>query len=140
WLLGLPNCEVTVSLHPATLAADRAAIAETGVTLTDDYVIELIPQHDVYVSYFSSTIRWAIAAGKPVVNFDLYKLGLRVYDGAPGVATVDTFAGFKAAMSELIASEEGFTRIAARQAAVAQQWGVLDGQATARIAGVICQS
>lgn len=133
WLKGLPNCDVTISLHPAAPDDDKASLAEIGLKSDDEYVLRLIPRHDVYVSYYSSTIRWAIAAGKPVVNYDAYKLELDVYDAAPGVQTVSDFAGFQRAISGLVSSPEGFASIAARQVAVAQDWGILDGKCMPRI-------
>jgi hypothetical protein len=137
WLSRLPGCSVTVSLHPATLAADRAALIENGVRLSDDYVIELIPQHDVFVTYFSSTIRWAVAAGKPVINFDLYKLGLTVFDNAPGVLTVASFTDFQREMTQLATEESAFADAARRQIAAAPAWGTLDGLNTARVIAAI---
>lgn len=137
WLNRQPNCRVTVSLHPATLAEDRAALADIGIRLTDEYVIELIPQHDLFVTYFSSTIRWAVAAGKPVVNFDLYKLGLPVYDGAPGVALVSTLADFQRAITGLLEADAAFATAAEQQIAAAEEWGTLDGESTSRITQVI---
>ncbi len=138
WLAAVPNCDVTVSLHPATLDADREAVKAAGVTLTDTYVIDLIAAHDVFVTYFSSTIRWAIAAGKPVVNYDAYKLGLNVYDAAPGVRTLDSFAKLKQTVTDLAGSDTAFGRAAEGQIAVAEHWGMLDGQNTARVAAAIC--
>ena len=138
WLAAQPACGVTVSLHPATLAEDRQALIDIGVQLTDRYVIELIPQHDVFVTYFSSTIRWAVAAGKPVINIDLYKLGLTVYDTAPGVLKVSTAADFKRELTRLIASEAAFANTAAQQIAVAEDWGSIDGLSTSRVAAAVC--
>jgi hypothetical protein len=133
WLSSLPDCDVTVSLHPATLEADRAALVDAGVALSGDYVVDLIAAHDVFVTYFSSTIRWAIASGKPVVNYDAYKLRLDVYHAAPGVLTVDTFAALQAAIRALVDSESAFARAANSQIAVAEYWGRVDGANTDRI-------
>jgi hypothetical protein len=133
WLAERPNCDVTISLHPAIPDADRQAMRDAGLQLTDDYVIDLIPRHDVFVTYFSSTVRWAIAAGKPVVNFDAYRIGLKMYDGAPGVLTVPTFASFQDAVSGLIAPDGTFRRLAEAQIAVADTWGLVDGLSTERI-------
>lgn len=133
WLNGLENCSVAVSLHPATLAEDRQALADAGIPLTDRYVIELIPQHDVFVTYYSSTIRWAIAAGKPVVNYDAYGLGLDVFAAAPGVATVKSADALRAKINDLVGSDESFAAVAAQQIAVAPRWGTIDGGSTARM-------
>lgn len=137
WLSALPNCDVTVSLHPATLEEDRAALLDAGVVVSGAYVIDLIAAHDVFVTYFSSTIRWAIASGKPVVNYDAYKLHLDVYDGAPGVLTVDTFAALQAAITALVDCDSTFAEAASSQIAVAEYWGRVDGANTARIIGEI---
>jgi hypothetical protein len=139
WLNALADCEVTVSLHPAAPLADRQALADEGVRLTPDYVVSQIPQHDLFVTYFSSTIRWAVAAGKPVVNFDAYRLGLDVYAGAPGVFTVDSFDAFREVVAGLTASESRFAQAADRQIAVAPAWGLLDGQCTDRVVAEIAR-
>ena len=132
-LKNLPGARLTVSLHPAVAADDRAAIAAMGVTLADRYVLELIPLHDVYVSYYSSTIRWAVASGKPVLNYDAYKLGLDVYDAAPGVVTVTTANELIARAREVTASESAFVALASEQVRVAPDWGMMDTPAMPRI-------
>lgn len=133
WLSSLNAVEVTVSLHPATLPRDRAAIEAAGIRLSDAYVIDDIPKHDLFITYFSSVIRWAIVVGKPVVNLDLYKLGMTVYEDAPGVRTVASFAEFQQHVRELVSSDDAFIRAVAQQVAVADDWGILDGRCTARI-------
>lgn len=133
WIRTLSGVQLTVSLHPAVSADDRAMIADLGVVTTDDYILSLIPRHDIYVTYFSSTIRWAIASGKPVVNYDAYKIALPVYDAAPGVVTTAAMAEAKKVIGELVSSEDAFGRLAERQVAVAAEWGVLDARAMPKI-------
>jgi hypothetical protein len=64
-------------------------------------------------------------------------LGLTVFDTAPGVTRVATFADFQREVARLLTSEAAFAEAAARQIAVADEWGTLDGQSTARISRVI---
>jgi len=132
-LTRLPGARVTVSLHPAVSADDRAAIESMGVTLSGRYVLELIPLHDVYVSYYSSTIRWAVASGKPVLNYDAYKLGLDVYDNAPGVVTLRSAEALATRAAELTTSDQAFALLSAEQVRVAPEWGLLDAPAMPRI-------
>ena len=132
-LRSLPNVRMTVSLHPAVSAVDRNVIASYGVEPSSRYVLELIPQHDIYVSYYSSTIRWAIASGKPVLNYDAYQLALPVYHAAPGVVTMTSAAEVIGCARNLAASESAFASLAARQIAVAADWGMLDAPAMPRI-------
>lgn len=137
WLSRLEHCQLQVSLHPAVPVSERTALIEAGIQVTDEYVIDLIGRNDVFITYFSSTIRWAIAAGKPVVNYDAYGVALDVFDSAPGVKTVNTADEFRATVTGLLASDESFAAVAAEQIAVAPRWGVVDGGSTARILDVV---
>ncbi len=38
--------------------------------------LSLVPLCSLYVASVSATIRWAIACGKPVVNYDVYRFEL----------------------------------------------------------------
>ena len=134
WLADLKGVRVTVSLHPAILREDRETLAVLNLAIDNEYVVRLIPRHDIYVSYFSSTTRWAIAAGKPVVNYDAYGLGLPVYDAAPAFTNARDFSSFKSAILGLTSSAEAFAVAAARQESVAAYWGQLDGRCMERIA------
>lgn len=129
----LPDMRVTVSIHPAVPADQRDAIVASGVEVSDEYVLRLIPRHDIYVSYYSSTIRWAIACGKPVLNYDAYQLALDVYDQAPGVITTASSAALLDQAATLASSDEAFRRMAQAQIDVAPRWGLLDEPAMPRL-------
>ncbi len=132
FLRDLPGCTLTVSLHPAVGSGIRGMLHGAGVPVSDEYVIDLIPRNDVFVTYFSSTIRWATAAGKPVVNYDAYRIGLRIFDSG-GFVSVRTFSDFRDVISELVSSAETYRAYNERQLAEAPEWGILDGKCTARI-------
>lgn len=133
WLDMLPGCQLTVSLHPAIQGEARADVERLGLAISEEYVIGLIPKHYLYVSYYSSTIRWALASGKPVVNYDAYGLGLSIYDSAPGFFNAATFDAFRVEIYRLTASPAAFAQTAERQAAVAGRWGLVDGGCMSRI-------
>lgn len=128
-----PGVSLTVSLHPAVDAATRRMLAEDGIEATDRFIMDLIPHHDLFLTYFSSTIRWAIAAGKPVVNYDCYRLRQDIYDGAGGVVRVETHPDLQATVERLAAEPGAFERLASAQVAVAGEWGLTDGRCTERI-------
>lgn len=133
WLNALPNCQLTVSLHPAVQGEMRAGIERMGLDISNEYVIGLIPKHDIYISYFSSTQRWAIACGKPVVNYDAYRVELDMYAKAPGFFNATTFDEFKRDLAHLTSSVAAFEENAKKQISVAEQWGLLDGECMPRI-------
>jgi hypothetical protein len=128
-----PRSRITVSVHPATLPDDRRAIEGTGVTLSDDYVLNLLPSHDLYVTCFSSTIRWAIACRKPVLNYDMYRFRLPDYSGVEGVHTVDTESEFRRIAQGLIGDPARYETVARAQRAAAEDWGVVDGRSFERL-------
>lgn len=77
-LRDVPSATVTLSLHPSCSAGTAELLRSEGFDITSEYLIDLFPHHDVFVTYFSSTIRWALACGKPVLNYNAYSsLGLQ---------------------------------------------------------------
>ena len=45
--------------------------------------MRLIGRHDLLFGAYSSVSRWALASGKPVINYDAYRLDYGHFD-APG--------------------------------------------------------
>jgi hypothetical protein len=132
FLFGLKSAKVTLSLHPAVSGTHRDLLMSAGIPVTDEYVIGLIPKNDLFVTYFSSTIRWALAAGKPVVNYDAYKLHIDSFD-SPGFVTTDSAAHFKETLTELVENPDSYRSLAAQAIAAAPGWGLMDGRCTDRI-------
>jgi hypothetical protein len=128
----LPSADCTLSIHPATPADQRAMLADLGVAIADEWLLRLIPRHDVYLTMFSSTIRWAIACGKPVLNYDAYRFELAIYDGVKAVTTRRRLADLETALARL-ADDEEYRRTAATLAADRPRWGSLDGGNTRRL-------
>lgn len=139
YLTQLKNVSVTVSLHPAVLPEHKELIARYVDNFSDEYIINLIPKHDIYISCFSSTVRWAIAAGKPVINYDFYTFNLPDYDSAPGVIRMSAFNEFQQVMRQLIEEETFYKKMTQLQKSVASQWGMLDGNNFARIRGLVAE-
>lgn len=133
FLKELPNTQLTVSLHPACGDEMNPILDEVGIQASSDYLLELIPRHDIFVTYFSSTIRWALAAGKLVVNYDAYDIKLPTFDSAPGFINAATFTMFRERILSLLESEDIFFEISSRQVADASEWGTLDGKCTKRV-------
>jgi hypothetical protein len=128
----VPGAQVTLSIHPATPPEQRAVLQGLNATIVSEWVIRLIPRHDVYVTTFSSTIRWALACGKPVINYDAYRFRLDVFRDARGMTTVGRAAEVATTLAQL-ADDESFHRAAEKAAADSHRWGVLDGDNTRQI-------
>lgn len=135
----MKNCDVKVSLHPATDPGIVDLLAEHDIETTSEDIIKLMPKIDIFITYFSSSIRWALAAGKVVLNYDAYKIKLTHFDPAPGFWTTAENAELKAKLAELVTNEAEFARLAGAQAADAPNWGFLDGKCNERILAEIDQ-
>ncbi len=127
------GANVIVRLHPRVRTETMRYIERWGVHISTHDTARLIPICDLYVACVSATIRWAIAAGKPVVNYDVYHYRYHDYDDARGVVTT-TDQGEFATVLRRWADDASFRRsFEDRQRADAARWGRLDGQASARM-------
>ncbi|EDQ34846.1 hypothetical protein HPDFL43_01575 [Hoeflea phototrophica DFL-43] len=135
----LRDCDLTVSVHPAADAKVHELLNGIGISTSADDVIRLLPCNDIFITYFSSSIRWALGAGKVVLNYDAYRIGLDNYSSAPGFWTTAESAQLKTRLAELVANEAEFARLAGAQAADAPNWGFLDGKCNERILAEIDQ-
>lgn len=130
------NADVTISLHPACPDRVEPMLRSKGLTIGREDVLHLIPRHDVFTTYYSSTVRWALACGKPVVNYDAYGAELSQFN-APGFHNFRNADGVLAAIKRLTSDKAEFQKAAEPQCADAERWGIIDGLACARITDLI---
>ncbi len=65
-----------------------------GVRLVTDDIARLIPLCDVFVASVSATISMALACGKPVVNYDVYRFRYDDFEGVPDLHTFENRSEF----------------------------------------------
>lgn len=124
---------VVVRPHPRMTAVDLERLNDSGVAVTRDDTASLIPLCDLYVASGSATIRWAIACGRPVVNYDVYRYGYDDYANVTGVLPVDEAGAFDAILGNLVTSPDRLAALADAQADAASEWGCLDGGSEPRL-------
>lgn len=130
--------DAVISLHPNAPAEQRGFVNGLGLEVSDEWVIDLIPRFDIFLTTFSSTIRWAIACGKPVLNYNMYGYNNHDYDGVAGVFTHARLQDVAAAFEQLI-DDRRFATVAAEQKAAGAAWGIMDGRNFDRIHDVVSQ-
>ncbi|MDI9569389.1 MAG: hypothetical protein QM278_01440 [Pseudomonadota bacterium] len=133
-----------ISLHPGQTYQKKANawdyLEQWGVKISREDLPTLIPLCDIYVATgYSTTVQWAIACGKPVVNYDVYRYGLPIYSSFPGVIDVQEQRDFLEALERLSSDPNYYSMIAAYQQKDAEQWGKLDGKATERLISLFDQ-
>lgn len=132
-LAAINGYNIVITLHPSAAYAGMQSIEQWGVKIAREKTAELIPVCDLFVASISSTIQWAIACGKPVVNYDVYRFRYPDFKGVPGVITFEKKEEFLPTLQRLTQDPHFYTEIAHHQAARANQWGRLDGQSGHRI-------
>jgi hypothetical protein len=124
---------VVVALHPSVKVETMRHIERPGVRIASGRTAPLVPLCDLYVASISSTIRWAIAAGKPVINYDVYRYRYTDFLDVPGVLATEEQDEFRNLVTRFATDPAFFAQVRSRQAAAAVHWGRLDGQACERI-------
>ena len=89
WLRALAplagTANIVVRPHPRLPAEQLAAFEQAGCRVVMHPTEQLVPLADVYVASISATIRWALALGIPVINYDCYRYRYDDYKDAPGM-------------------------------------------------------
>lgn len=131
----LTQAAVIVSPHPNISDQDKQALIARGAKLEDTSVANLLPLADLYLACVSSTIKWALGLGIPVIDFDCYSYRYSEYRSLPQVESVETTAELKAALEKWsIPEERARLEDAARKESA--EWGEIDGHALERVVGL----
>jgi hypothetical protein len=138
-LAGLGRCNVVVSLHPRIPYEEMRHLESEGVRIAPGDVARLIPLCDCFVASVSATICLAIACGKPVVNYDVYRFRYRDFVEVGGVLTMETLEAFQQTLRRLAEDREFYREVEARQEDCRERWGRLDGGAAERLMGLLEQ-
>ncbi len=126
-LAGLKDSNCVVALHPSVDVEEMRWIERPGLRIAPWKTANVVPLCDVYVASISSTIRWAIACGKPVVNYDVYRYRYTDFLGVPGVIATEEQGEFRAILNRLANDAQYSGEVAAVQAQHASRWGLTDG-------------
>jgi CDP-glycerol glycerophosphotransferase (TagB/SpsB family) len=143
WLECLREIEgynIFISLHPTMNRWEFAFLHEGGwwgFALAPPDTARMIALCDIYIASVSSTIRWAIACGKPVINYDVYRYRFPDFRPARGVVTVETKTDFISVLRRLTSDPEYYQALQQAQRESQAYWGTIDGQSRNRLFSLI---
>jgi hypothetical protein len=134
---GIAGWNIVVRPHPKTRPERLDLLRRHGLTISYVDTAALVPLCDVYVAAVSATIRWAIACGKPVINYDVYQYGYLDYQGIEGVVLANTRNEFADLIDRVTSDVNELERLKAHQVRESARWAMLDGQSGWRMIALL---
>ena len=131
----LGQYNIVVTKHPRT-TQNFDSMLQMGFVVAAESTVELIPLASLYIASVSATIRWALAAGVPVINYDTYQYKYGDYENAIGVSNLYSEIEFKKELLHILNDSSYYSDWVERLAQEATLWGVLDGKAADRFLGL----
>jgi hypothetical protein len=130
------RANVLVRPHPRISLTRFDHFGAPNVRYTSQPTAELVPLCDLYVASISATIRWAIACGIPVINYDAYRYRYGDYDSAAGVISVESLPDFRDQLTRFANDPAFAVDLTQRQESVMRHWGIVDDKLGERFAAL----
>lgn len=128
------GANVLLSLHPRSSPADYAdAATQAGAVISPLPLIDVLAAADLFVATHSSTVRWAILLGVPVIILDDFGVGAAGMFGTDGIRFLSERSSLNREASLLL--HDLATRTAAIEGLQRQQrkMGLFDGRSSERL-------
>lgn len=140
-LLAQTTHNVIISLHPSHRYEDFRYLEKEGIRISRRDFMELLPITDLLIASLSSIIPLAIAAGIPVVNYDVYRYSIEnsylSFSEAKGTITVLDQHQYAQSLLRITEDYGYYAELKAGQEMSAAEWGKLDGQAHQRLVNLM---
>jgi hypothetical protein len=137
-LCAVEKHNVVISMHPSTHPDEMRFLEEFGARISTLSTPQLMPLCKFFVASVSSTIRWAIACGTPVIDYDIYRYNYEDdFDNIDGVISVSEQSDFHTALHRLAHDKAYHAEMQGNQLAVSRQWAFLDGKCGTRIVELV---
>lgn len=136
WISQITNdhrFNVILCLHPSVDDTDVGFLEQHGAHIIRQDTASLIPLCDVYIVDCSATSRWALASGKLVLDYDVYRYDLAYHSKLPGIIHVLEKKDFETALKRLADGELDALRQKVATSAKNDLFGRLDGAAAKRL-------
>lgn len=131
------NIEVVYSLHPRMKESDRKEILSLGIAEQPNFPLYEIPKCDILLACGTSLARWALAARKIVVNFDLYKFGTNDFPHIPAHIQTTEIEELNRLIQKFSENPNCFRELLLNSKSELNKMGTINGQATLSIFNAI---
>ncbi|MEY9223222.1 hypothetical protein ABH975_002742 [Bradyrhizobium ottawaense] len=131
------RANVLIRPHPRTSADRLSSFVAENIRCSMQPTAELIPLCDLYVASISATIRWAVACGVPVINYDTYRYRYEDYEGVGGITHVELLSDFRVQLNRFVDDNSFAECVTRKQREVMHRWGILDDNLSRRFAALV---
>ena len=128
--------EIVVRPHP-NFEELGGYFEKAGYTVTTHETAQLIAISDLYLAFASATIRWAVAVGVPVINYDVFFYDFSEYNNIGGVSNVKYRNEFQDVFKDMIPENEVYQRNVRDIQKEKNNWGILDGSCIERLESLV---
>jgi hypothetical protein len=135
------NFNIIISLHPSMAYRDYNYLDCENMKVASEDILDLIPFCSIFVASLSSTIQFAIALGKPVINYDVYRYSLEIehfrFLEAKGTITVLNKKDLLKEIALITSDSSYYNLLASHQKNSSEEWGLLDGESVYRFINLL---
>lgn len=132
-LKAVKQYNTVIALHPSVGYEKMTYIEKWGGKIAKRKTSQLMPLCDIFVASTSTTIQWAIACAKPVLNYDVYRYRSGEYDDWKGVITVEEKDDYLFYLKKLTRNKKFYTYKLNVQKKHMREWGPGDGKSADRL-------
>lgn len=136
-LATLNGYNIVLCLHPSLKKENFKFLETKTIRVSSRKTIELVAISDLYVASISATIRWAIALGIPVINYDCYQMRYDDFNHVGGVLNVETKEDFIKAVDKVKNDNSYLKSLALKQKSEMHKYGIIDGKFGKRLKNLI---
>jgi CDP-glycerol glycerophosphotransferase (TagB/SpsB family) len=144
WVHNLTNqvrYNVIISLHPSLHYDNYSHFDCPNLKVAKNDLLILLPVCSIFVACVSSTIQFAIALGKPVINYDVYRYSSEMeylkFTEKRGVVTVLNRSDFKLEIEKITSDDAYYEQLATYQKEDAAKWGKIDKASVTRFINLL---
>lgn len=133
-ILQATPCEVSLSLHPkASREAYESLAARHGLRIAPQALSTILPEADIFVASWSSTLRWSAMLGIASVNLDWAGQNYALFSALPSLRLSHGPSDLPPMLAELVHTAQERSALGARLQQESLVYGKIDGQAGQRV-------
>lgn len=136
--LSLQGCNILLSLHPKSMPDQYHWLEDKyPVHISRQPLREILPCADIFLSTFSSTVRWAVLLRIPTIIVDFYGLDYNIFDHYKGAVQISEKNELLPTLQKIINDAEYANMLRAAQDAAALELAPFQGRARQNLVDII---